>query len=361
MNEKNIYLNETHVALGAKMVPFAGFVMPVSYSSVTEEHLTVRNNVGMFDVSHMGQFIVEGSGSLDLLQKLTTNDVSVLEVGKAQYSCMLNNEGGIIDDLLIYKLEGDKYMMVVNAGNIERDWKWVQANNQNNVKLTNLSDDVSLLAIQGPKAMQVLQQLTALDLSTIPYYTFKIAEIAGASDVNISATGYTGAGGFELYIKNKYVQTVWEKILEAGQEFGIKPVGLAARDTLRLEMGFCLHGNDIDETTTPLEAGLGWVTKFNNSFIGSEQLQKQKSDGIARKLVGFKILEKRIPRAGYLIKNENNQDIGAVTSGTISPILKHGIGMGYVQKDNAIRGNEIFIEIRNKQYKAEIVKAPFIK
>lgn len=360
MNEKRIPLNDTHIALEAKMIPFAGYLMPVSYTSVTDEHLTVRNNVGMFDVSHMGQFIVEGFGALDLLQKLCTNDVSTLEIDKAQYSCMLNNQAGIIDDLIIYKLDSNKYMMVVNAGNIKRDWKWVQDNNRNDVKLSNLSDEMSLLAIQGPKAIDTLQLLTSTDLSSIPFYGFQIGELGGFKNVIISATGYTGAGGFELYIKNKHVELIWNKIIDAGQEFGIKPIGLAARDTLRLEMGFCLHGNDIDETTTPLEAGLGWVTKFNKSFIGSEQLQQQKSHGLTKKLVGFKMLEKGIPRAGYSIKNENIEEIGQVTSGTISPCLKYGIGMGYVQKSNAAKGNKIFIEVRNKMYQAEIIKTPFI-
>ena len=358
---KKVALNDAHFALGAKMIPFAGFLMPVRYSSDLEEHNTVRNGVGVFDVSHMGEFMIKGTRSLDFIQNITTNDASKLTDGKVQYSCFTNEQAGIVDDLLVYKQADEEYMLVVNAGNIEKDWNWVNSHKIDGVELLNLSEEFSLFAVQGPKAIAVLQKLTSVNLADIKYYTFVKGELAGIKDIIISATGYTGAGGFELYIKNADALTVWNKIFEAGQEEGIKPIGLGARDTLRLEMGYCLYGNDIDDTTTPLEAGLGWITKLNKKFIASDQLVKQKEQGVKRKLVGFEMVERGIPRSHYEILNAENKQIGFVTSGTQSPSLGIGIGMGYVSSECSNAGSEVYIKIREKALKAKIVTLPFYK
>ncbi len=360
MELKKVALNDIHEQLGAKMVPFAGYNMPVRYSTDKEEHLTVRNGVGMFDVSHMGEFMIEGPNALALIQQVTTNDASTLVIGQAQYSCMPNEVGGIVDDLLVYKLDEDQYLLVVNASNIEKDWNWIQKFNNNNARMTNLSDDISLFAVQGPKATKALQSLTASNLDDIKFYTFKIDDFAGAQDVIVSATGYTGAGGFEIYVKNKDASKVWEAIMEAGKPYGIQPIGLGARDTLRLEMGYCLYGNDIDDTTSPHEAGLGWITKYTKSFTNSDQLKAQKEAGITRKLVGFLMDEKGIPRQGYEIKDAEGIVIGNVTSGTISPVLNKGIGMGYVTKAFGKSETPIFIQIRNKTLKATVKKMPLV-
>jgi aminomethyltransferase len=358
---KQTVFYEKHKVLGARIVPFAGFEMPVEYTGVIDEHVTVRNGVGMFDVSHMGEFWVKGPKALDLIQKITTNDASKLMVGKAQYSCLPNGKGGIVDDLLVYKYEEDKYFLVVNASNIEKDWEWINSQNTMGAELENASDRMSQLAVQGPLAIRVLQKLTPVNLSEIPYYGFTTGFFAGISNVIISATGYTGAGGFELYFYNNVGDKVWDDIMEAGNEFGIKPIGLAARDTLRLEMGFALYGNDIDDSTSPIEAGLGWITKFvdGKNFIDRELLLNQKNQGVERKLAGFEMLEKAIPRHGYTIVDEEGNDIGVVTSGTMSPSLKIGIGMGYVKTRYSEPGSEISISIRNKNLKAKIVKFPF--
>ena len=360
---KKTALNDVHNSLGAKMVQFAGFDMPVEFSGITNEHLAVRNAAGMFDVSHMGEFWVKGPKALDFLQKITSNDVAVLTPGKIQYSCFPNGNGGIIDDFLLYRYDEEKYMLVVNASNIEKDWNWCAQNNSEGAILENASDNISLLAVQGPKTTEILQKLTATDLSAIPYYNFVTAPFAGANDVIISNTGYTGAGGFELYIYNNDAVTVWNAIMEAGKEHGLIPVGLGARDTLRLEKGFCLYGNDIDETTSPIEAGLGWITKFTDSknFIDKEFLLKQKTDGVSRRLKGFILEEKGIPRQHYEITDRDGNIIGQVTSGTMSPILKQGIGMGYVNSDFLKKKDDnIAIRIRNKDLKAKIVKVPFV-
>lgn len=358
---KNTPLLEQHLALGAKMVPFAGYNMPVSYSGLNDEHQTVREAVGMFDVSHMGEFILKGAGALDLIQRVTSNDASVLVDGKAQYSCLPNDKGGIVDDLLVYKIADNHYMLVVNASNIEKDWNWISKFNTGGVDMKNNSDDTALLAIQGPKAVETLQKLTTVNLSEIPYYAFKIGKFDGVDDVVISNTGYTGAGGFELYIPNASAEKIWKDILAAGAEFGIKPIGLGARDTLRLEMGFCLYGNDIDDTTSPLEAGLGWITKFTKSFTNSEALAAQKEKGVDRKLVGFEMIDRGIPRHDYEIVDTNGNKIGKVTSGTQSPTLQKGIGLGYVTLDFAKPESEIFIKVRDKALKAQVVKIPFLK
>ncbi len=354
-------LNSIHHQLGAKMVPFAGYEMPVSYKGVNEEHETVRKKLGVFDVSHMGEFFVEGKEALELIQKVTTNDASVLNDGQAQYTCMPNATGGIVDDLIIYKFHSEKFMMVVNASNIEKDWNWINAHNSFDAQLTNSSDEYSLLAIQGPKAVEAMQSISPLDLSAIKFYHFEVGEFAGAQDVIISATGYTGSGGFEIYFKNKDADQIWTAVLRAGKEFGIQPIGLAARDTLRLEMGMCLYGNDIDETTSPIEAKLGWITKFNKDFINADALKKEKEVGTKRKLVVFEVLDKGIPRQGYDLLNADGDKIGHVTSGTMSPSLKKAIGMGYVKTDYAKFGTELFIQIRKKLVKAIIVKPPFYK
>ncbi|MTI33376.1 glycine cleavage system aminomethyltransferase GcvT [Xanthovirga aplysinae] len=358
---KKIALNDLHEQLGAKMMPFAGYNMPVRYSSDIEEHQTVREGVGIFDVSHMGEFILKGPKALDLIQRVTSNDASKLFDGKAQYSCLPNDEGGIVDDLLVYRISEEEYLLVVNASNIEKDWNWISKFNTEGVEMENISDNISLFAVQGPKAAEALQSLTQTDLKNMKYYTFEKGEFAGAPDVIISATGYTGAGGFELYLKNEYAEEVWKKIMEAGADFNIKPIGLGARDTLRLEMGFCLYGNDIDDQTSPLEAGLGWITKFNKEFTNSESLKKQKEEGVQQKLIGFVMEEKGIPRAGYEIYNSQDEVIGRVTSGTQSPSMQIGLGLGYVQKANSAEGTEIFIGVRKRRIKAKIARPPFYK
>lgn len=358
---KILPLNDKHISLGGKMVPFAGYSMPVQYSGVNDEHDTVRNAVGIFDVSHMGEFWIKGPEALNLIQKVTSNDASKLFDGKAQYSCLPNETGGIVDDLLVYKFGDEEYMLVVNASNIEKDWNWISKHNTMGAKMINASDDTSLFAVQGPKAADVLQKLTDVDLKAMEYYTFKVGKLAGFENIIISATGYTGAGGFELYVPNSAAVAIWDAILNAGKEFGIKPIGLGARDTLRLEMGFCLYGNDIDDTTSPLEAGLGWVTKFTKPFVNSDALQKQKEAGVTRKLVGFQMLDRAIPRHDYPICDANGKVIGKVTSGTQSPSLKMGIGLGYVPTELANPGSEIYVNIREKLNKAVVVKIPFLK
>ena len=358
---KNTALSSIHIALGAKMVPFAGYNMPVQYAGVNIEHEVVRNGVGVFDVSHMGEFVVKGPNALALIQKFSSNDASVLVDGKAQYACMPNGKGGIVDDLIIYRVHAEEYFIVVNASNIEKDWNWMSSHNDLGVEMHNLSESYSLLAIQGPLAAAAMQSLTEVDLSQMVYYTFQHATFAGIENVMISATGYTGSGGFEIYIKNEDAEHVWNEVFKAGASFGIQPIGLAARDTLRLEMGFCLYGNDIDDTTSPLEAGLGWITKFTKDFVDSEFLKSQKEAGITRKLVAFEMIDRGIPRHDYPILDQENNVIGKVTSGTMSPSLKVGIGMGYVSIENSALDSEIFIEIREKGIKAKIVKAPFYK
>jgi aminomethyltransferase len=358
---KNTALNEIHIELGAKMVPFAGYNMPVQYEGVNIEHETVRSGVGVFDVSHMGEFELKGPNALALIQKVSSNDASVLVDGKAQYSCMPNGKGGIVDDLIIYRISQDHYFLVVNASNIEKDWNWISSHNDLGVEMNNLSDEYSLLAIQGPKAAEAMQTLTSIDLSNMVYYTFQFGTFADVENVMVSATGYTGSGGFEIYVKNENVAQVWASVFEAGESFGIKPIGLAARDTLRLEMGFCLYGNDINDTTSPLEAGLGWITKFTKDFVDSDYLKAQKETGVSRKLVAFEMIERGIPRHDYRILDANNQNIGIVTSGTMSPSMKIGIGLGYVEVANTSLDSEIFIEIRDKGVKAKIVKLPFYK
>ncbi|NJB84161.1 glycine cleavage system aminomethyltransferase GcvT [Wenyingzhuangia aestuarii] len=358
---KNTALTHIHEQLGAKMVPFAGFNMPVQYEGVKAEHETVRTAVGVFDVSHMGEFILEGPNALALIQKISSNDASKLAIGDAQYACMPNEDGGIVDDLLIYRVKEELYLLVVNASNIEKDWNWIEKHNDLNVAMKNLSDVYSLLAIQGPKTTEALQSLTSVDLTTIPFYKFVVGDFAGIENVIISATGYTGAGGFEIYCKNDEVAQVWEKVFEAGKEFGIKPIGLAARDTLRLEMGYCLYGNDINDTTSPIEAGLGWVTKFNKDFINKENIEAQKKNGVAKKLVGFEVVDKGIARHDYSIVDANGNEIGIVTSGTMSPSLNKAIGLGYVATDFSKLGDEIYIQVRKKQIKAKVVKLPFYK
>lgn len=358
---KNTALTAVHEKLGAKMVPFAGYNMPVQYEGVNIEHETVRNGVGVFDVSHMGEFFLKGENALALIQKVTSNDASKLVDGKAQYSCLPNNEGGIVDDLIVYKIADNHYMLVVNASNIEKDWNWISQHNDLGVEMIDNSDAYSLLAIQGPKAAEAMQSLTSIDLTNMGYYTFQIGEFAGIKDVIVSATGYTGSGGFEIYFKNEDAETVWHKVFEAGAAFGIKPIGLAARDTLRLEMGFCLYGNDINDTTSPLEAGLGWITKFDKEFTNSENLKKQKEAGVSRKLVGFEMIDRGIPRHDYEIADANGNVVGIVTSGTQSPSLGIAIGMGYVPSELASIDSEIYIRIRNKDIKAKVVKMPFYK
>jgi len=358
---KNTALTHIHESLGAKMVPFAGYNMPVQYEGVNAEHEIVRNGVGVFDVSHMGEFFLKGENALALIQKVTSNDASKLVNGKAQYSCLPNNDGGIVDDLIVYKIEDNHYMLVVNASNIEKDWNWIASHNDLGVDMQNLSDSYSLLAIQGPKAAEAMQSLTSIDLTNMGYYTFQIGEFAGKNDVIVSATGYTGSGGFEIYFKNEDAEYIWNKVFEAGETFGIKPIGLAARDTLRLEMGFCLYGNDINDTTSPLEAGLGWITKFDKEFTNSENLKKQKEAGVSRKLVGFEMLERGIPRHDYEIADANGNVVGIVTSGTQSPSLGIAIGMGYVPTALATPDSEVYIRIRNKDIKAKVVKLPFYK
>jgi len=361
MELKKVVLNDLHESLGAKMVPFAGYNMPVRYSSDIEEHKTVREAVGMFDVSHMGEFMVKGPKALDLIQRVTSNDASKLVPGKIQYSCLPNENGGIVDDLLVYCMAENEYMLVVNASNIEKDWNWVSKYNTDGAEMENVSDTISLFAVQGPRAAQALQSLTSLDLENMVYYTFEKGQFAGVPDVIVSATGYTGAGGFEIYVPNENALTVWNKIMEAGAAFGIKPIGLGARDTLRLEMGYCLYGNDITDSTSPLEAGLGWVTKFSKDFTNAANLKAQKETGVSRKLVGFEMVEQGIPRAHYEIADAAGETIGEVTSGTQSPMLGKGIGLGYVKTEFSAPGSEVFIKIRNKAVKASVVKLPFYK
>lgn len=361
MELKKIALNDVHEALGAKMVPFAGYNMPVRYSSDIEEHKTVREAVGIFDVSHMGEFMLRGPKALDLIQRVTSNDASKLADGKVQYSCLPNENGGIVDDLLVYRMSEEEYMLVVNASNIDKDWDWISKYNTEGVEMENISDEMSLFAVQGPNTAEALQSLTKIDLPKMVYYTFDKGEFAGVQDVIVSATGYTGSGGFEIYVKNEDAKKVFDAIMEAGQPFGIKPIGLGARDTLRLEMGFCLYGNDINDTTSPIEAGLGWITKFDKDFTNAANLKAQKEQGVSRKLVGFEMLEKAIPRAHYEIVNAEGDKIGEVTSGTMSPSMGKGIGMGYVAKDYSKAGSEIYIRIRNKDMKGEVVKLPIYK
>lgn len=358
---KNTALTATHIELNAKMVPFAGYNMPVSYEGVNAEHETVRNGVGVFDVSHMGEFLITGEHALELIQKVCSNDASSLVDGKAQYSFLPNNEGGVVDDLIIYRFNEEKYLLVVNASNIEKDWNWISQHNSMEATMRDLSDEYSLLAIQGPKAAEAMQKLTKVDLTNMKFYTFEVAEFAGVENVIISATGYTGSGGFEIYFKNENAQKIWNSVFDAGADYGIKPIGLAARDTLRLEMGFCLYGNDIDDSTSPLEAGLGWITKFNKDFVNSEALKAEKEAGLKRKLVGFELLEKGIPRHGYDIVDDNGKVIGVVTSGTMSPSLEKGIGLGYVPTELSAPGSSINIQIRKKALPATVVKLPFYK
>ncbi|RDB02887.1 glycine cleavage system aminomethyltransferase GcvT [Runella aurantiaca] len=358
---KTVPLNDLHQKLGAKMVPFAGFMMPVRYSSDLEEHHCVRNGVGVFDVSHMGEFILKGPKALDLIQRVSANDASVLFDGKIQYSYLPNEQGGAVDDLLVYRIDEEEYFLVVNASNIEKDWNWIQSHNTEGVPMINASDDLCLFAVQGPKAAEALQKLTSIHLAEMEYYTFKKGTFAGLPDIIVSATGYTGAGGFELYIPRYAAIHVWHHIFEAGKEFGIKPIGLGARDTLRLEMGYCLYGNDIDDTSSPLEAGLGWVTKFTKNFINSEALLQQKQAGLQRKLVGFEMIDRGIPRGHYELCDAEGNALGHVTSGTQSPTLSKGIGLGYVPTTYSKPGSEIFVKVREKLLKAQVVKLPFVK
>lgn len=358
---KNTALFHIHNDLGAKMVPFAGYNMPVQYEGVTSEHLQVRSAVGVFDVSHMGEFFVRGPGATELIQKITSNDLERLSDGKVQYSCFPNLKGGIVDDLLVYRIKEDVYMLVVNASNIEKDWNWIKQFNTKEVELENKSDDISLLAVQGPKAADSLQPLTEIDLTNMAYYTFEKGVFAGVENVLISATGYTGSGGFEIYFPNEAAEHIWQAIFKAGKDYNIQPIGLAARDTLRLEMGFCLYGNDINDKTSPIEAGLGWITKFTKDFNNSEFLQKQKEVGINRKLVGFELIDRGIPRKEYDILDAEGNVIGQVTSGTQSPSLQKAIGMGYVKKEFAEVDTEIFVQVRKKFLKAKVVKLPFYK
>lgn len=359
---KNTPFTEKHIALGAKMAEFAGYNMPISYSGINDEHATVRSNAGVFDVSHMGEFILKGPDALDLIQRVTSNDASKLTAGKAQYSCLPNHDGGIVDDLIVYCLEENKaYMLVVNASNIEKDWNWISSFNAKGVEMHNISDKTALLAIQGPNACKMLQPLTNIDICNLTYYTFAKGVFAGVDNVLISATGYTGSGGIEIYFDNSNdnAEKIWNAIFEIGTPQGLKPIGLGARDTLRLEMGYCLYGNDIDDTTSPLEAGLGWITKFTKSFTNSEALQQQKQNGVSRKLVGFEMVDKGIPRHGYDIKNAAGEVIGVVTSGTQAPSLGKAVGMGYVANGLNSIDSEIFVDVRGRLLKAKVVKMPF--
>ena len=358
---KNTALTETHEALGAKMVPFAGYNMPVQYEGINIEHETVRQAVGVFDVSHMGEFLIDGEHALELIQKVSSNDASKLTIGKAQYSCLPNDDGGIVDDLIIYKIKEEQYLLVVNASNIEKDWNWIQSKNDVGANMRDLSEDYSLLAIQGPKAIEAMQSITSHDLSAIKFYNFVVGDFAGVEHVIISATGYTGSGGFEIYCKNSDAKQIWDKVFDAGADFGIKPIGLAARDTLRLEMGYCLYGNDIDDTTSPIEAGLGWITKFTKDFTNSEVIKAEKERGIENKLIAFELDERGIPRQGYDIVDHNGNKIGRVTSGTMSPSLGKGIGLGYVPKVFADFHSKINIQIRKKAIPATVIKLPFYK
>jgi len=361
MDLKKVALNDLHESLGAKMVPFAGYNMPVRYSSDIEEHNTVRKGVGVFDVSHMGEFVLEGPDALDLIQRVTSNDASRLVDGQAQYSYLPNDQGGIVDDLLVYRFNENKYMLVVNASNIEKDWNWISQYNTKGVDMKNVSDNYYLFAVQGPKATEVLQKLTSVDLSEIKFYNFVVGPFAGVEHVIISATGYTGAGGFEIYLHNDHAESVWKQLFEAGEDYDIKPIGLGARDTLRLEMGYCLYGNDITDVTSPIAAGLGWVTKFTKEFTNHEAIKKQKEEGVDTKLIAFKMIDKGIPRGGYELMDTDEYIIGNVTSGSMSPVLGIGIGLGYVKKAFSAVGSEIFVAVRKRRLKAEIVKLPFVK
>lgn len=358
---KQTALSQKHIDLGAKMVEFAGYTMPVQYSGVNEEHEIVRNGVGVFDVSHMGEFMLRGTGALDLIQKISSNDAEKLFDGKAQYACIPNETGGIIDDFLTYRISKDEYLLVVNASNIEKDWNWLVKNNTFDCEMENISDQTSLLAVQGPKAAEAIQDLTDIDLDLMPYYTHQTCTFAGIENVLVSTTGYTGSGGFEIYFPNESANQIWEAIFNSGKNCGIKPIGLAARDTLRLEMGFCLYGNDIDDNTSPLEAGLGWVTKFTKQFTNANNLLAEKENGIKNRLVGFELLDRGIPRHGYAIIDVNGKEIGKVTSGTMGPSVKKAIGLGYVPHSLSAIGTEILIQVRNKQLKAKVVKLPFYK
>ena len=358
---KNTALTNKHIALGAKMVPFAGYNMPVSYTGLNEEHLIVRTGVGVFDVSHMGEFRLKGPNALDLIQRVTSNDASKLTDGKVQYSCLPNEKGGIVDDLLVYRYKAEEYYLVVNASNIQKDWDWISKFNTKGVEMVDVSDKTSLLAVQGPKAINTLQKLTDVDLSSMEYYSFTVGKMAGIDNVIISNTGYTGAGGFEIYVMNEDAEKMWNAIFDAGKEFNIKPIGLGARDTLRLEMGFCLYGNDIDDTTSPIEAGLGWITKFTKDFTNRPFIEDQKVKGVTKKLVGFEMIDRGIPRHDYPIADASGKIIGKVTSGTQSPSLNKAIGMGYVSVENAKSDQEIFIIIRDKPVKARVSKIPFLK
>lgn len=359
---KNTAFTQKHIALGAKMAEFAGYNMPISYSGINDEHATVRKNAGVFDVSHMGEFMLRGEQALDLIQRVTSNDASKIENGQAQYSCLPNNEGGIVDDLIVYCIEKNKtYLLVVNASNIEKDWNWISQHNTKGVDMENISDKTCLLAIQGPNATKILQPLTDKDIMNLKYYTFVQGTFAGVENVIISATGYTGSGGVEIYFEDKdgAADKIWSAIFEIGTPQGLKPIGLGARDTLRLEMGYCLYGNDIDDTTSPLEGGLGWITKFTKDFTAKSILEKQKAEGVQRKLVGFEMLERGIPRHDYQIKDASGNVIGKVTSGTQAPSLNKAIGLGYVAIAHAALDSEIYIDIRNSLVKAKVVKAPF--
>jgi aminomethyltransferase len=359
---KHTPFTEKHIQLGAKMAEFAGYYMPISYSGINDEHATVRKNAGVFDVSHMGEFMLKGEHAMELIQRVTTNDVSKLTAGKAQYSCMTNENGGIIDDLLIYCIEENKtYMIVVNASNIEKDWKWISSKNERGVEMHNISDKTCLLAVQGPNATKILQPLTDMDILNLKYYTFVKGRFADVDNVLVSATGYTGSGGVEIYFENKGDDAlkIWDAIFEAGKSQGLKPIGLGARDTLRLEMGYCLYGNDIDDTTSPLEAGLGWITKLNKQFTASEKLKEQKETGVERKLVGLEMIDKGIPRHGYEIKDQLGAEIGYITSGTQSPSLGKAIGMGYVRVAFSAIDTPVFIKVRDKLLQAKVVKIPF--
>jgi aminomethyltransferase len=360
---KRTPFTDSHIALGAKMAEFAGYNMPISYSSINEEHNTVRNNAGVFDVSHMGEFMLKGDGALDLIQRVTSNDASKLTEGKAQYSCLPNETGGIVDDLLVYCIEPNKtYMLVVNASNIEKDWNWIAERNTDSVDMEDISERTALLAVQGPNAVKILQELTEMDITNLKYYTFVRGTFAGVENVIVSATGYTGSGGVEIYFEDKgdNAQTIWDAIFNAGTPKGLKPIGLAARDTLRLEKGFALYGNDIDDTTSPLEAGLGWITKFTKQFTAREIIEKQKTDGVTRKLVGIEMIDKGIPRHHYRIQNGAGEDIGFVTSGTQSPSLGKAIGMAYIDKAHCAEGSDVFVVVRDKALKAQVVKMPFL-
>ena len=358
---KQVPLNDVHVALGAKMVPFAGYNMPVQYEGVNIEHDTVRNGVGVFDVSHMGLFKISGENALDLIQKVTSNDASVLVNGKAQYSYLPNDKGGIVDDIITYKVADNDYYMVVNASNIDKDFEWIASHNSMNATFENLSDAYCLLAIQGPKANEAMQAITNVDLANLKFYSFETGTFAGKENVIVSATGYTGSGGIEIYAKNEDIVDIWNAVLEAGKAYGIKPIGLAARDTLRLEMGYCLYGNEINDTTSPIAAGLGWVTKFTKDFVNAEAIKADKENGVATKLIGFELIDRGIPRHDYEIVDAEGNVIGHVTSGTQSPSLNKGIGMGYVNKEFAKEGSEIYIRIRKNDVKAQVVKTPFYK